>query len=174
MNKIKSLDSKLVNQIAAGEVIDRPSSVIKELIENSIDAKSNLIEIIVEKGGNNFIQVTDNGCGMSKEDLKLSFKRHATSKIKSLNDLNNIESLGFRGEALPSIASVSMVTAISAESDNNGYQIKIHGNEEISFKPYSSLKGSTLIIKNLFFNTPARRKFLKKPETEQAIINSIA
>ena len=173
MNKIKSLDSKLVNQIAAGEVIDRPSSVIKELIENSIDAKSNLIEIIVEKGGNNFIQVTDNGCGMSKEDLKLSFKRHATSKIKSLDDLNNIESLGFRGEALPSIASVSMVTAISAESDNNGYQIKIHGNEEISFKPYSSLKGSTLIIKNLFFNTPARRKFLKKPETEQAIINSI-
>ena len=126
MAKIHHLESSLVDQIAAGEVIDRPASVLKELIENSLDSGADNIEVHVIKGGHELIQVSDNGCGMSQEDLKLAFMRHATSKIKYLEDLNSITTLGFRGEALPSIASVSMVTALSSEKDSNGYEIKIN------------------------------------------------
>lgn len=173
MAKIHHLKSSLVDQIAAGEVIDRPASVLKELIENSLDSGANKIDVQIIKGGHDLIQVSDNGCGMSKEDLKLAFMRHATSKIKDLEDLNSITTLGFRGEALPSIASVSMFTAISSEKESNGFEIKINGSEEKSFKPIASLEGTTCKVQNLFYNTPARRKFLKKPETEQAVINTM-
>ena len=173
MAKIHHLESSLVDQIAAGEVIDRPASVLKELIENSLDSGADNIEVHVIKGGHELIQVSDNGCGMSQEDLKLAFMRHATSKIKYLEDLNSITTLGFRGEALPSIASVSMFTAVSSEKDSNGYEIKINGSEEKSFKPAAGLSGTTCKVQNLFYNTPARRKFLKKPETEQSVINSM-
>ena len=173
MAKIHYLESSLVDQIAAGEVIDRPASVLKELIENSLDSGADNIEVHVIKGGHELIQVSDNGCGMSQEDLKLAFMRHATSKIKYLEDLNSITTLGFRGEALPSIASVSMFTALSSEKDSNGYEIKINGSEEKSFKPAAGLSGTTCKVQNLFYNTPARRKFLKKPETEQSVINSM-
>ena len=173
MTKIHHLESSLIDQIAAGEVIDRPASVLKELIENSLDSGADNIEVHVIKGGHELIQVSDNGCGMSKEDLKLAFTRHATSKIKYLEDLNSITTLGFRGEALPSIASVSMFTVLSSEKDSNGYEIKINGSEEKSFKPAAGLSGTTCKVQNLFYNTPARRKFLKKPETEQSVINSI-
>ena len=173
MAKIHYLESSLVDQIAAGEVIDRPASVLKELIENSLDSGADNIEVHVIKGGHELIQVSDNGCGMSQEDLKLAFMRHATSKIKYLEDLNSITTLGFRGEALPSIASVSMFTAVSSEKDSNGYEIKINGSEEKSFKPAAGLSGTTCKVQNLFYNTPARRKFLKKPETEQSVINSM-
>ena len=173
MAKIHHLESSLVDQIAAGEVIDRPASVLKELIENSLDSGANKIDVQIIKGGHDLIQVSDNGCGMSKEDLKLAFMRHATSKIKDLEDLNSITILGFRGEALPSFASVSMFTAISSEKESNGFEIKINGSEEKSFKPIASLEGTTCKVQNLFYNTPARRKFLKKPETEQAVINTM-
>ena len=173
MARIHYLESSLIDQIAAGEVIDRPASVLKELIENSLDSGADNIEVHVIKGGHELIQVSDNGCGMSQEDLKLAFMRHATSKIKYLEDLNSITTLGFRGEALPSIASVSMFTALSSEKDSNGYEIKINGSEEKSFKPAAGLSGTTCKVQNLFYNTPARRKFLKKPETEQSVINSM-
>ena len=134
MNKIHHLESSLVDQIAAGEVIDRPASVLKELIENSLDSGASNIDVHIINGGHDLIQVSDNGFGMSKEDLKLAFTRHATSKIHELEDLNSISTLGFRGEALPSIASVSMFTAISAEIDSKANEIKIHGSEKKSFK----------------------------------------
>jgi len=173
MAKIHHLESSLVDQISAGEVIDRPASVLKELIENSLDSGADTIDIHIIKGGHELIQVSDNGCGMSREDLKLAFMRHATSKIQYLEDLNSITTLGFRGEALPSIASVSMFTALSSEKDSKGFEIKIHGSKEKSFKPAVSLPGTFCKVQNLFYNTPARRKFLKKPETEQAVINSM-
>ena len=173
MAKIHHLESSLVDQISAGEVIDRPASVLKELIENSLDSGADTIDIHIIKGGHELIQVSDNGCGMSREDLKLAFMRHATSKIQYLEDLNSITTLGFRGEALPSIASVSMFTALSSEKDSKGFEIKIHGSKEKSFKPAVSLPGTSCKVQNLFYNTPARRKFLKKPETEQAVINSM-
>ena len=171
MNKIKKLNTILIDKIAAGEVVDRPASVIKELIENAIDAHASDIKIIVEKGGHELIQVIDNGDGILKEDLEIAFKRHATSKIADLQDLENINSLGFRGEALPSIASVSKCNLRSSTNDNEAHEIKIEGGEFISISPTSGLKGSNFKINHLFYNTPARRKFLKKPETEQAEIN---
>ena len=173
MAKIHHLESSLVDQISAGEVIDRPASVLKELIENSLDSGADTIDIHIIKGGHELVQVSDNGCGMSREDLKLAFMRRATSKIQNLEDLNSITTLGFRGEALPSIASVSMFTALSTEKDSKGFEIKIHGSKEKSFKPVASLPGTSCKVQNLFYNTPARRKFLKKPETEQAVINSM-
>ena len=168
MSKIKLLSSNLVNQIAAGEVIERPFSVIKELVENSIDAKSTQINIMIEDGGHKSLQVFDNGIGMSKYDLELAFKRHATSKIETQNDLAKIETLGFRGEALPSIASVSQLSAKSIERGNNdGFELTIHGGEVKSLIPTAGLNGTQITVKNLFYNIPARRKFLKKPDTEQ-------
>ena len=173
MAKIHSLESSLVDQIAAGEVIDRPASVDKELIENSLDAGSDEINVQISKGGHELIYVSDNGCGMNKEDLKSAFKRHATSKIQNLEDLNHILTLGFRGEALPSIASVSMFTALSAENDTNANELIINGGEIKSYNPATGIAGTTCKVHNLFYNTPGRRKFLKKPETEQALINSM-
>ena len=173
MTKIHHLNSALIDQIAAGEVIDRPASVLKELIENSLDADAKLIEVNVNRGGHDLIQVRDNGCGINEKDLRLAFQRHATSKIVKLDDLNNIKTLGFRGEALPSIASVSQISARSSVDGKTSYQIKIHRGEEKSFERTACLKGSTFNVKNLFYNIPARRKFLKKPATEQSIINKV-
>ncbi len=173
MNKIRQLNSDLIDQIAAGEVIDRPASVLKELIENSLDANANSIEIHISRGGYDLIQVSDNGCGINEKDLRLAFQRHATSKIEILDDLNNIKTLGFRGEALPSIASVSRISTRSSLDGQTSSEIIIHGGQIKSFESIASLKGSTFKVQNLFYNTPARRKFLKKPATEQRNINKI-
>ena len=173
MSKIQHLDNKLIDQIAAGEVIESPASVVKELIENAIDSKATFITINIIKGGHELIQVSDNGCGMNFNDIQMAFKRHATSKINSLKDLENITTLGFRGEALPSIASVSMFTAISCDNSGEAHKIIINGGIQESITPFASSKGTVCNVKNIFYNTPARRKFLKKPEKEQAIINEI-
>jgi len=168
MSKIKLLPSNLINQIAAGEVIERPFSVVKELLENSIDAKSTQIDIFIENGGHKSIQITDNGIGMDKENLKLAFMRHATSKIETQEDLAKINTLGFRGEALPSIASVSQLSAKSViEGSNDGFELTIHGGEVKSLEPIAGIQGTQISVRNLFYNIPARRKFLKKSDTEQ-------
>jgi len=168
MQAIKLLPSNLINQIAAGEVIERPYSVIKELVENSIDAESTQIDILIEDGGRKTLQVFDNGLGMSKDNLEMAFKRHATSKIETQEDLSQINTLGFRGEALPSIASVSQLSARSIVSgEMDGFEIIIHGGNRNSLKPVAGLQGTQITVKNIFYNIPARRKFLKKPDTEQ-------
>ena len=165
MSKIKKLKSNIVNNIAAGEIIEGPSSVVKELIENSIDANSSKIEIHIEDSGSKVILVKDNGCGMSKSDLNMAFNRHTTSKIYSKDDLFNIKTLGFRGEALPSIASVSFLSAISNNTSEIN-QIKIVGGKK-DFLKKGALNGGTLIkVENLFFNLPARKKFLKTQTKE--------
>ena len=167
MSEIKVLDSALINKIAAGEVVERPSSVLRELIENSIDAESNKIEIKIEKGGLKKIEITDNGKGMSKEDVKLAILRHATSKIKSEEDLFSINSLGFRGEAVPSIASVSRFKIASRKrGEDLGYQIIMEGGKITSESFVAMNEGTQITVEDLFFNVPARRKFLKKENTE--------
>ena len=165
MNIINKLNDKLIDQIAAGEVVDNPASIIKELLENSIDAKSKNISISILNGGSKEITIIDDGIGMSSDDLKMAFKRFATSKISKQEDLYNIKTLGFRGEALPSIASVSQLTA-SSFNNTKSNQVKINGGEFISIKPCSITIGTKIIIKNLFYNVPARKKFLKKESYE--------
>lgn len=161
MSKIKQLDEHLTNLIAAGEVVERPSGILKELIENSIDANSSSIIIETKQGGLDYISVIDNGEGMDKVDLKLAFERHSTSKIKEVRDLSNISSLGFRGEALPSIASVSKVEAIS-----NNQKIVLDNGKVFVYEPTSSNQGTTIIVSELFYKTPARLKYLKSPSYE--------
>ncbi|MFP4059728.1 MAG: DNA mismatch repair endonuclease MutL [Bacteroidales bacterium] len=164
---IQLLPDSVANQIAAGEVIQRPASVIKELMENAVDAGADKIQIIVKNAGKTSIQISDNGCGMSETDARLSFERHATSKIRSANDLFAIRTMGFRGEALASIAAISEVTMRTRRAEDElGTEIKISGSEVISQEPVSCPAGTTFIIKNLFFNVPARRKFLKTNSTE--------
>ena len=172
MNIINKLDNKLIDQIAAGEVVDNPASIIKELLENSIDAKSKNISISIFNGGSKEITIIDDGIGMSCEDLQMAFKRFATSKISRQEDLYKIKTLGFRGEALPSIASVSQVTATSFHNSESS-QIIINGGEFISIKPSSISEGTKIIIKNLFYNVPARKKFLKKESYEYTKIVKI-
>ncbi len=174
MPKIKLLPSNLVNQIAAGEVIERPASIVKELIENSIDANSTSIDIHIEDGGQKSITIIDNGIGMSKDDIKMAFQRHATSKISSPGDLEKISTLGFRGEALPSIASISQLKCKSiGKNKNEGFEIVIHGGDEVSFTPIAGVQGTQIKISNIFYNVPARRKFLKKSDTEKKKITEI-
>jgi DNA mismatch repair protein MutL len=173
MQRIKILSSNLINQIAAGEVIERPASVIKELVENSIDAEATRIDVIIKDGGRTFIQVSDNGIGMSSEDLEISFQRHATSKINSQDDLASVSSLGFRGEAMPSIASVARVYAKSSTNGNEGTELSIDAGIINYIRPIGCVKGTLIQVKNIFFNIPARRKFLKKADTEQRAITSI-
>ena len=174
MNNIKVLPSNLINQIAAGEVVERPASVVKELIENSIDANSTNIEIIINDGGKKIIQVIDNGIGMSKSNLNLSFKRHATSKITSFKDLSNINTLGFRGEALPSIASVSQVVVQSKlKKDEYGNEMQLKPNSNVKNKVSPCMNGTNIVVKDLFYNLPARKKFLKSNKTEYNKITSI-
>jgi DNA mismatch repair protein MutL len=166
--RIHPLDSRLINQIAAGEVVERPASVVKELLENSLDAGASRIEIDVEDGGKRLIRIRDNGHGIHQDDLALALSRHATSKIASLEELEQVVSLGFRGEALPSIASVSRLTLQSrtAESDS-GWQVQGDGSEQIEAPtPVAHAIGSTVEVRDLFFNVPARRKFLRTDTTE--------
>ena len=166
INKILKLNDNLINQIAAGEVVDNPASVIKELIENSIDAKSKNIKVFIEDGGKKSILIVDDGHGMHKEDMVNAFERFATSKIENNKDLENINTLGFRGEALPSISSVSKTTIKSKDSSNNGHLLEIDAGKIINSKPDSINNGTSIHVKNLFFNVPARLKFLKKDTTE--------
>jgi len=170
VGKIRRLPSSLVNQIAAGEVVERPASVVKELVENAIDAGATRVEVVVQKGGQRLIQVGDDGQGMSGEDLAVAFERHATSKISTVDDLTRIDTLGFRGEALPSIASVAQVTTRTCDGGPEGSEIVVHGGKSEGVKPAPPIRGTTVSVKNLFFNTPARRKFLKRPATETQYI----
>ena len=174
MTNIKLLDQETINQIAAGEVIDRPSSIVKELMENAIDAGSSAITVEIKDGGISFIRITDNGCGIEKDDIKTAFLRHSTSKIETASDLLTISSLGFRGEALSSIAAVSQVELITkTKSSLTGIRYAIEGGEEKTLEDIGAPDGTTFIIRNLFYNTPARRKFLKTTTTEAGYISDI-
>jgi DNA mismatch repair protein MutL len=164
---IRILDETTANKIAAGEVIERPASVVKELVENSIDAGSTRIEVEIENGGLHSIRVTDNGCGMSRENARLSLARHATSKIRDADDLNHITTLGFRGEAIPSIASVSRFSIVTRGStDLEGTQIDVEGGTLKDITATGCPTGTTMLVRDLFFNTPARLKYLKTTATE--------
>ena len=167
MGIINLLPENLINQIAAGEVVERPASVVKELIENSIDAGATEMIVGIEDGGRKLIRVTDNGCGMNREDALLSLQRHATSKISTVTDLFNISTLGFRGEALPSIASVSRLRLTTVPKGSiSGTSIQIDGGKEVEVKEFGGAVGTTIEVRDLFFNTPARLKFMKSTTTE--------
>lgn len=172
---IKILPPQLANQIAAGEVVERPASVVKELTENSLDAGATRIEIEIDKGGARRISIRDNGCGIAKDELPMALARHATSKIASLDDLEAIMSLGFRGEALASISSVSRLTLTSRpEAQEGAWQAYAQGREmDVSLKPAAHPCGTTLEVLDLFYNTPARRKFLRTEKTEFAHIDEV-
>lgn len=174
MSQIHVLDDATINQIAAGEVVERPSAVVKELIENAMDAGANAITAEIKEGGLSFIRITDNGAGIAKEDIPLAFLRHATSKIKNAVDLMSVISLGFRGEALSSISAVAQVELITkTPTALNGYRYVIEGGEEKVFEEIGCPTGTTIIVRNLFFNTPARRKFLKSVTTEGSHISDL-
>ena len=174
MSKINILSSKIYNRIAAGEVVERPASVVKELVENAIDAGADSIIIEIEKGGNASIKITDNGSGIEKSELKKAILPHATSKISSVKDLDNILSLGFRGEALASIAAVSKLSIISKpKNQNTGAKLYTEGGEDVGITDYPSADGTEITVNNLFFNTPAREKFLKSEKGEEGEITSI-
>ncbi|MGI8494218.1 MAG: DNA mismatch repair endonuclease MutL [Pyrinomonadaceae bacterium] len=174
MNKIRVLPDNLSNQIAAGEVVERPASVIKELVENSLDAEAKRLQIDVELGGRRLMRVADDGEGMLRDDAVLAFERHATSKITSLEDLSKIETLGFRGEALASIASVSKVELVTKMANETvGTRVNIEGGRLIDVKDAARTTGTTITIRDLFFNTPARRKFMRSEATENYHLTSI-
>ena len=171
---IHVLDSRTIDRIAAGEVVERPASVVKELVENAIDAGSTAITVEAKEGGIEFIRVTDNGCGIEREQLPTAFLRHATSKIEDADDLNHIASLGFRGEALSSIAAVSRVEIITKRKENlTGTRMVLEGAKEQSIDEIGAPDGTTFLMRNLFFNTPVRRKFLKHPATEGSYITDL-
>ena len=172
MSIIHLLDDSTINKIAAGEVVERPASVVKELVENAIDAGADRIEVEILAGGTSFIRVTDNGKGMSMEDAQMAVKRHATSKIREVSDLNTIGTLGFRGEALPTIASVSRFTMLTREPGADlGTHVSITGGRDLDIQEAGCGIGTTIQVEDLFFNTPARKKFLKTNHTETAHIN---
>src|SRR6202166_118593 len=167
MGRIHILADQVANQIAAGEVVDRPASVVKELLENFLDAGAARIVIAVEGGGRKVIRIADDGCGMVRDDALLAFERHATSKLRSSDDLLSIATLGFRGEALPSIASVSRLELHTrAAEEDPGTVVEIAGGKILRVEPAGLPHGTTLTISDLFYNTPARRKFLKSESTE--------
>ena len=173
MNRIRLLPDHVANQIAAGEVVERPASVVKELVENSLDAHSTRITVEIQAGGRSLVRITDDGIGMTRDDALLSLERHATSKIQRAEDLAAIATMGFRGEALPSIASVSKFVLTTRERDGGspeGTQIVIHGGKILEVKAAGSAPGTTIEVRQIFFNLPARRKFLRTEETEAAHI----
>jgi DNA mismatch repair protein MutL len=174
MGKINLLEDKVFNRIAAGEVVERPASVVKELVENSLDASATQIRVEVLEGGIKQIKVTDNGSGIEKEDLEKAFMPHATSKIKTVEDLEKIGTLGFRGEALASIANVSQIEATSKiEENDTGKRVKIEGGVLLENKEVASPNGTYITVNNLFFNVPARKKFLKSPKREESEITNL-
>jgi DNA mismatch repair protein MutL len=181
MGRIRVLSDQVANQIAAGEVVDRPASVVKELLENALDAGATRIRIEIEAGGRRLIRITDDGCGMVRDDALLAFERHATSKIRSSDDLLSIATLGFRGEALPSIASISrleLVTHPSASGDSKetastGTRVEIAGGKILAVEDSGGAPGTTIAVRDLFFNTPARRKFLRAETTELSHVTAL-
>ncbi len=174
MGRIRVLPDQVANQIAAGEVVDRPASVVKELLENSLDAGADRIRVEVEAGGRKLIRISDNGCGMNRDDALLAFERHATSKLRTANDLLSIATLGFRGEALPSIASVARVTLETATGeDPAGTRLEIAGGRILHVDDAALPRGTTISVADLFFNTPARRKFLRAESTELAHVTAL-
>ncbi len=174
MGRIRVLSDTVANQIAAGEVVERPASVVKELLENSLDAGSSSIRVEIENGGRRMIRITDNGCGMLRDDALLAFERHATSKLSSAKDLLSIATLGFRGEALPSIASVSRLLLETRSADETtGNSVEIAGGKILNVGELAALPGTVITVRDLFFNVPARKKFLRSEQTELAHIASL-
>ena len=174
MAKIQLLDQKTIDNIAAGEVIERPASVVKELVEYAVDANANAITVEIKDGGMTLIRVTDNGIGIPKDQVKTAFLRHATSKIRSVEDLLSVSSLGFRGEALSSISAVAQVELVTKTAESfSGVSYKIYGGEEEAFDDIGAPDGTTFLVKNLFYNTPARRKFLKSATTEAGYVEQM-
>src|SRR5436853_2811684 len=174
MGRIRILPDQVANKIAAGEVVERPASVVKELLENSLDAGATEVRIEIETGGRRLIRIVDDGCGMLRDDAMLAFERHATSKISDVKDLLSIATLGFRGEALPSIASVSrlLLETRSAE-EQTGTAVEIAGGKLLRCDEIACPVGTTLTVRDLFFNVPARKKFLRSDQTELAHIGSL-
>lgn len=174
MPEIIVLDKNTIDQIAAGEVVDRPSSVVKELVENAVDAKATAITVEIREGGTSLIRITDNGCGIAEDQIRIAFARHSTSKIRSAPDLLSVSSLGFRGEALSSIASVAQVELITKTNEQlTGCRYLIEGGEEKLLEEVGVPNGTTFLVKNLFYNTPARRKFLKSAAAEAGYISDL-
>ena len=174
MSNIKLLDKNTINKIAAGEVIERPASVIKELVENSIDALASFITIEIKEGGKSYIRVTDNGTGIDKDDVELAFLRHSTSKINKIDDLQSLSTLGFRGEALASIAAVSQLELITRTKNSiEGVHVFVNGGKIVERSEIGCPIGTTIIIKNLFYNVPVRKKFLKSDTVESSYISDI-
>ena len=174
MSTIKLLNTDLINKIAAGEVVERPVSIVKELVENSIDAGSTAVTVEIKDGGISLIQVSDNGIGIDKSEVKTAFLKHATSKIQTIDDLEGVMTLGFRGEALSSIASVAQVELLTkTKTSETGICIEINGGEYVAERNIAAANGTTVAVRNLFYNIPARRKFLKKPSTESGYISDV-
>jgi DNA mismatch repair protein MutL len=174
VGRIRVLSDKVANQIAAGEVVERPASVVKELLENSLDAGSTRIRVDIESGGRRLIRITDDGCGMLRDDALLAFERHATSKLHDVKDLLSIATLGFRGEALPSIASVSrLLLETRSQDEATGSKVEIAGGKMLSVEEIAATRGTVITVRDLFFNVPARKKFLRSEQTELAHIASL-
>ncbi len=174
MPQIELLSQETIDKIAAGEVIERPSSVVKELVENAMDAGANAVTVEIKEGGISFIRITDNGCGIEKNQIPLAFLRHSTSKIHSVEDLLTVTSLGFRGEALSSIAAVAQIELITKTPEEfTGIRYVIEGSKEVSMEEIGAPEGTTFLVRNLFYNTPARKKFLKSPQTEGGYIQDL-
>src|SRR5437899_5534758 len=174
MSNIRILPEAVANRIAAGEVVERPASVVKELLENALDAGARSVRIEVESGGKRMIRVVDDGCGMSHDDALLAFERHATSKLRTSDDLLSIATLGFRGEALPSVAAVSrLLLETRADEDEQGTRVEIAGGKMIGVKPAGVPAGTSVSVADIFYCVPARRKFLKSDTTELGHIASL-
>ena len=174
MGNIVLLDELTINKIAAGEVIERPASVIKEMVENSIDAGATNITVEIKNGGISYIKVTDNGKGIAQDDLEIAFERHATSKIRSADDLDTVTSMGFRGEALASISAIANVEMVSKTQDQEiGYRVVVEAGNILEKEETGCKTGTTITVRNLFFNTPVRYKFLKKDYTESGYVEDV-
>ncbi|MGH9612415.1 MAG: DNA mismatch repair endonuclease MutL, partial [Bryobacteraceae bacterium] len=174
MGKIRVLSDTVANKIAAGEVVERPASVVKELLENSLDAGATRLQIEIDSGGRRLIRVSDDGCGMLRDDALLAFERHATSKLSDVRDLLSIATLGFRGEALPSIGSVSrLLLETRSDEESTGTQVEISGGKLLRCDEFPSVRGTSITVRDLFFNVPARKKFLRSDQTELAHIASL-
>ena len=174
MVNIQVLDQITIDKIAAGEVIERPASIIKELVENAIDAGASAVTVEIKEGGISFIRITDNGCGIPKGEVPLAFLRHSTSKIRSVDDLSTVASLGFRGEALSSIAAIAQVELITKTKDEvTGTRYRIEGGAEKSIEDTGAPDGTTFLVHQIFYNTPARSKFLKSDTTEGNYVSTL-